>query len=196
MKPRVPCAQKEYYLLAEVGTSYDPDFIVLCYMLNDAVPTAIFPLDALLISAPKPFGDLLQGAYDSSYLLRFVRVKRKRDYLKLKPLDYGALYDNHAPGWLESRAYLVSMRRLARERGIPFLVLICPELVRLDEGHPYLETCETIRNFCLQEGIQCEMLFPYFEGWMASELWTTPTDRQPNRDGHAVIARALLEMLK
>ena len=77
-------------------------------------------------------------------MLRFLRIRLKRAYVKFNPLDYPSLFADDAMGWQESRAYLLEIAQSARDRGISFLVVIYPELVDLDNGHPHIYRYEIV----------------------------------------------------
>jgi len=187
---------KQFELLKEFGLEYTPDLVILCYLLNDAVPTAVFPLDAAFMNSSPQLAEALRKVYDLSYLLRFIRVHLKNLYLKLNPLNYPVLFAKNSPGWKESQSYLKAMAALTHQKGIPFLVLIYPQLIDLSDAHPYIEIYDIIQQFNQDNNISSKILFPYYKGKTDTQLWLSLTDRHMNSQGHKLTADIIFEILQ
>ncbi len=106
---------QEVMRLRNLGLSLDPDLIILGYFINDAEPT------------PKPsHGFLIEHSYLFAFLVSRMRL--------LKPatgsyLDYyRGLYADQGPGWQAAQAALRDLASISRERSIPAVVFIIPEM--------------------------------------------------------------------
>jgi lysophospholipase L1-like esterase len=72
-------------------------------------------------------------------------------------------------------------------------VLIHPYPDHFDDSHPYLPVYERVERAARERGLGVTQGFPYFEGRSARSTWVSLFDAHPNRDGHAILARALHE---
>jgi lysophospholipase L1-like esterase len=75
-------------------------------------------------------------------------------------------------------------------------VLIHPYPDHFDDSHPYLRVYERVEKAARERGLGVTQGFPHFEGRSAWEIWVSLFDSHPNREGHAILARALYGGLK
>jgi hypothetical protein len=125
--------------------------------------------------------------------------------LALRPLGLrgfgaaGELKDQYVdfdPRWQRMRAALLEMKRLAGERGIEFVLMVIPAMVKFtDATYPIPEYHAAMAAFCRENGIKCLDQLPAFWGLDGTEMWVSLTDGHPNGRAHRMIAEALAAFL-
>lgn len=188
---------QELQLLKEVGLRYEPDWVILAYVLNDAEP---MEKQAGLINKKfTRFIGLKDFIKQHSYLYAFLRRNMELLRHRVTPREFLETYDRQfdpaSPGWRVSKEALREMKSLADERRIRLLVAVFPRLVGLktDETYP----AQGIQNQVVQTagkelGIDTLDLLPALKGYDAESLKVTKTDTfHLNPQGHDIVARAL-----
>jgi hypothetical protein len=188
----------------QFGIRAQPDAVVLGYVLNDAEP-ALFhegsysglgvrrrlPTEQILADASPPH-TLLFKLRTTTLLWRFfadrTQSRRVADY-------YRSLYDEQAEGWVASKSALIGIAELCAERRIPFIVVVFPMLVQLEDQYPYLDIHARVCADAKSVGATVIDLLPALNGRRAEELWVHPTDQHPNEQVHAVAANLLKDTL-
>jgi lysophospholipase L1-like esterase len=92
-----------------------------------------------------------------------------------------------------------AMTRLARyglENDVCIMMLVHTDLHFLHFLHPMRRHYLAAEQAATQRGIAVQQSFEYFRGRDAPSLWVSPHDFHPNPEGHAVLARALLDGLE
>src|SRR5207249_4783239 len=106
---------QEVMRLRTLGLALDPDLIILGYFTNDAEPT------------PKPTrGFLIEHSYLYAFAASRIRLFKPStgNYLDY----YRGLYGDSEPGWQATQAALKDLASISRERSIPAMIFIIPEL--------------------------------------------------------------------
>lgn len=177
----------------------DPDLVLLTFYLNDAYDDA-------------RFGPLVQGGATPATLDEFLtdpgpswvvdwatsRWRRWRTGREISRIYRAQFSDNpviDGHDWDDSRAALARAVALTRDRGIPLVLVIFPELHELDDDHPFANIHSGVREAAEGLGIPVIDLLDTFRGEDASELWVHPTDHHPNARAHAIAARAIADVL-
>lgn len=110
---------------------------------------------------------------------------------------YLEMWSDANPGWRRTQERLREMDRRLRQRGARLLVAPWPLFVGLEAAYPFAPVHETIRRFCLREGIAHHDTLTSFLGRRSSDFWVHPVDRHPNEIAHRLAAEALApEVLK
>ena len=175
---------QEVMRLKNLGLAFDPDLIILGYFINDAEPT------------PKPSRGFL---IEHSYLFAFA-VSRMR---LLKPgtgtyLDYYRdLYDDEQPGWQATQAALRDLVSISRERTIPALMFIIPEMHELGDRYPFAGIHRRLERVASAIGLPVVDLFPALKGRKPeSDFWVSPLDAHHNAKAQGLLAKGIHDTLE
>lgn len=175
---------QEVMRLRNLGLAFDPDLIMLGYFINDAEPT------------PKPSRGFL---IEHSYLYAFV-VSRMR---LLKPgagtyLDYYRdLYRDDQPGWQATQAALRDLASISRERSIPVLMFIIPEMHELGDRYPFAAIHRRLGQIAAEIGWPAVDLLPVFKDRKPeSDFWVSPLDAHHNAEAQGLMAKGIYGALE
>src|SRR5260221_5636471 len=170
---------QEVMRLRSLGLAFDPDLIILGYFINDAEPT------------PKPSRGLL---IEHSYLFAFA-VSRMR---LLKPgtgtyLDYyRGLYGDDQPGWQATQAALRDLASISRERSIPVVIFIIPEMHELGDRYPFAGIHRRLEQVAAEIGLPAVDLFPAFKGRKPeSALWVSSLHAHHNAEAQGLLGKGI-----
>ena len=97
--------------------------------------------------------------------------------------------------WQHAQDNLRYIRSESNRLGAKFVLVIFPVLFGLDEDYPLDAAVQEIMRFAKAEQMTTLSLLPAFLGRSASELWVSPLDQHPNKEGHAIAANAIYEFL-
>jgi hypothetical protein len=189
----------EVVYLKNRWVSLEPDLVLLVFYLNDAYDDNRFA--SLIMGTDKPMERRLQQpAEPRSYLFDWARaiwknwrLQRRIASIYRSQFSSRAEIDGH--DWAASKEALAEAARFSRARGIPFGMVIFPELHSLDDGYPFHAIHEEVRRAGESLGFPVKDLFPTFEGEEAEELWAHSTDHHPGKKAHALAASSIFEFL-
>jgi hypothetical protein len=184
---------------------YEPDVLVYAFVPNDADQSPTFHarqsyLDdwiidrAAMVEAPEPpplgFFEPRLASFVGDRITSY-RVGREttRWYLEM----YG---EPNREGWERTQAFIRDMNQRIRARGGRFVILSWPLLVGLEGSYPFTPIHETLRRFCVTEGIEYLDLLATLRGRKSESLWVHPVDRHPNDVANALAADALLPVVR
>jgi len=182
--------EQEMLSLKEEGLAYQPDLVIVSFVLNDAAPMRqLVPEHARLPLAVrralKRF-DLVQLAYGFSKQMGAAMDREgfgeTESHSELAPGN---------PGWERARGALAEIARLSREHHAAPMVVVWPMLVDLDARYPYRAKHRLVVDECEKLGIPVFDLFSVFEGHDASALWASRDDHHPNAVALAMAAKAV-----
>lgn len=175
---------QEIARLKNLGLALDPDLITLGYFINDAEPT------------PTPNRGFL---IEHSYLFAFA-VSRMR---LLKPgtgnyLDYyRGLYRDDQPGWQSAQAALKDLGAIGRERSIPAIMFIIPELHDLSDNYPFAAIHRRLEETAMAAGLPVVDLFRSLKGRKPEQaLWVSPLDAHHNAEAQRILAERIYAALE
>ena len=184
-------------LLRERGWEYDPDLVILFFVLNDVEQN---------LSERRPTIDFFRNYtavyQDPDALSRFSMLwgwGRQRVQTTWGARTYGrrsvaTFVENHA-GWLESREALNDIHRQAQERDVPLLVVIFPFFHELDGEYPLQVIHDMVRAHCVSVGIPVLDLRDQYRRYNGPELRVHETDQHPNEIAHEIAADATTEYI-
>jgi lysophospholipase L1-like esterase len=186
--------------LATAADAYSPDLVVYGATLNDIVgpryQRTYRPLVGLAVA-------LRYGKYEQSRsrLLRFLWPRWVALEQRFSPsIDYThALHHNYfenVAAWDDFVAGLDEFASIAAARGLCAHVLIHTNLNDLDSDHAFLDIYRRIERASIDRGLSVTASFPYFEGRRPLDVKISLSDAHPNREGHAVLSRALFDGLR
>jgi hypothetical protein len=107
---------------------------------------------------------------------------------------YNNLYAADSPAWRETQQHVQAMRDACARGGVPFVVVITPDIHDLSPGTPYKALYGQIQAAYQRSGIPTISTFDALQsafGKDVSTLWVQSDDPHPNARGHAVMADVL-----
>lgn len=176
----------EVHFLEQEGLGFQPDLVVLVYVLNDAGYAGDLDLwEDFRDTYEKRW---LRWSYLASWVYAAVGRRTLGDRYARQVVQ-SALEDREA--WRESFRALSRGHEIARAGGAGYLVCLFPFLFKLDEGHPFKPAHERLAAHCIINGIPFLDLLEAFRGRADTELWVHPADQHPNEKAHAIAAEAM-----
>jgi len=184
---------QESELLRENIHLFNPDVVVLAYVMNDAEHQMNVPLSPgvkykLAYSwVCEFFKDFLNTKFPN--ICHFaVNIQKNEPYL------IGFKHNN--PKWKESKKALKSMVSLCNKRHIAFVVVILPDFTqRFDESYRYKYIHHSVTEWCKEFNVDSIDLLPNFLGTDHKKLWVIG-EGHPNEIAHQMIAEILSGYLK
>jgi lysophospholipase L1-like esterase len=177
--------------------AFEPDLVILVFYLNDAYDDERFA-DLIMGGG---HGQLQQVSESPSRLwalveTRYARWRAGRRVTEIFQSQFSGepAIDGH--DWEGSKIALSRVATMTRERGIPFAVVIFPELHALGDSHPFAGIYEQIEARVGSLGVPVLNLFTAFRGQRAEELWVHAADHHPNELAHRIAADAIWEFLR
>lgn len=188
----------ELALLRGAGLAYDPDLVIVHFVLNDV------ELDVFRPGKKIEFYVDYTNIYNStdwlssvSYLWswgrqRIVNSARSRRYVD----ECIAGFTEDSPGWKASREALSGIKAECDGRGVQLLVVVFPFFYELDGVYPFQPIHEAIVRYCREHGIRVLDLRSAYSSYHGPELWVHPSDQHPNEIAHDVAAQAIAKFLR
>ena len=196
---------QEAHLLKVEGLKYQPDLVVVGYVLNDPATGASLrqareARKSLLHEMKRTLAhsSLLHLTYSSwQKLVWRYRVWAGReevaDYIES---DYFSRLHSNEDGWSRVLSGMDSIGEACRERGIPVVWVIFPVLHEF-ETYRWKWIHELVGNAAVARGFNVLDLLESFRGYNARELQVDSGDHvHPNPLGHRVAAEALMGLLR
>jgi hypothetical protein len=182
--------------LADEGLDYQPDVVLLGYVLNDSedASAAETRRAADWSEARGPAPSLL----DRSALLRLVRGRVWATIENRRRISgYRSMYADGASGWIAARQALLRMGALTRQRGVRLVVAVFPLFGNpLDDGYPFAEIHDKVAQAAEASGAKVVDLLPVYRGLRWDLLVVDGVDDEhPNEIAHRIAAGALLRAL-
>lgn len=176
---------QELTYLEDRGLKLNPDLIVLAYYINDAEPVP---------------------AHDASFLVRnsylYVLVSSGLDAWARRGGNrpgyadyYRSLYKKDAEGWRQCRASLNRLAVVCREKEIPLIVSILPELHQVGDAYLFGDVHDSVQQIFASQGVPTVDLRDVFAKESPPSLWVSAGDVHPNAKGHRFIAAGLYDAL-
>jgi len=167
--------------LEQRGLGFEPDLVIVSFVLNDAVPAAqLVPLHARV---PLRLRRVLKRVALVQFLA--AGLKRLPAILAGRPFKGGSEAADlvpGSPGWQTVQESLLEIERLAAGAGAELLLVIWPMMEGLEADYPFATQHALVSGFCGEHGIPVLDLFPAFEGARTQSLWVAPDDHHPNAE--------------
>jgi lysophospholipase L1-like esterase len=196
---------QELIHLQEVGLLYQPDVILLGFTMSDA-ELGFFGLKN--VAGQNWPIQLKEWTKNHFALYQFIKLRLKRLVDRIEAANHDvevggtsvlpiqlAAAGKTSEGWELCRQSLENLAAIARDRGIPVLLIIYPFLGQLDDTHPFRESHALIARTASGYGMGVVDLLPYFTGREPSGLWVSQKDSHPNASANAIAARGIYEAL-
>jgi hypothetical protein len=178
-----------------------PDAIVLVYVENDNEIALPFDLER---QPPKTARErLYRWLVVHSRLFEwgvFAYRQRYPDWQGLSRMETrrqareaaGIPFSTEDLGWRESRAALERIADMARQRGVPFVVV----LFRYAAGGSTDRVLERLTEFSAATGVPVVDAMPWYADHPAAALVVSMFDPHPNVEGHERLARGILGLVE
>lgn len=165
------------------------DGIVLGLHLNDIVR---FPTSKIINDIKHSYEE---GSVAVSALYRFIARRVETAKERKRNIQEIIRQANEAePFFRENIAALLTLRRVAREQGIFFKVLILPVFIDLKD-YPFRSVNEQLHSILEGNNIEYIDVTRAFEGMDAESFWILPFDQHPNERATPIIAKTLCDIL-
>jgi len=173
---------------------FDPDEVLLSYVLNDVTGTE--------------FGEQRRRANrenirtatepsQKSLLATWVYINlRRHNQNKAQEVFWKSMYGESSPAFLKVQEALAALSKMTREDGGRLRAVIFPMLGADARNYPFTEVHKVIKEALLENGIDARDLLPDYEqygDW--SELIVASDDQHPNSKGHEIATTAIYEFL-
>jgi len=166
---------------------WDPELIVVGYTLNDPEVDPIQPLHQY-------FQD--PSWWQHSQLLRSIAWRKYRwDKRRLGRRDYYRYLHAHPRKWRSVVDGFAKIGAMAREKGIPALVVIFPETGRRWSPYLYEDLHRLVAETATQKGLHVLDLYDAFSALPAADLALSPDDHHPSRLAHELAAKAISDWM-
>lgn len=184
--------------LHEEGLAYDPDLVVVGYVLNDSEDSEAAEARRAREWAEEKREKRDPRFLDHSALFKlvgsriFATVENRR-----RIAGYRSMYRPDAPGWVAGQKALKLIGKLCTEKGIPFVVVIFPLFANpLDAGYPFADIHATVTQAASAAGAKVVDLRPAYEGLRWDLLVVDgAADEHPNEIAHRIAADVVLKAL-
>ena len=166
-----------------------PDLVVLHYFISDVQPRSMGRNSFIL-----KHSFLAAFLFDRWSLLK---LSLSGDYKDLYTF-YRDLYADGSRPWAETQQQIRSMHDAASRDGVPFVVMIVPDIHDLSPGTPYKALYSRIESVLKGMDIPTINTFDAFQqqfGDDVTKLWIQGDDPHPNARGHALMADVLYQWL-
>jgi lysophospholipase L1-like esterase len=183
-------SRQERQLLAQLMPIYRPDAVFLAYVVNDAEPPTAMPVP------PEETYRHARSWFLADWADHLNRHVFRRRFLPSAKDNVGSTYlDGFEEGsvkWRDSREAIREMRDLSAAVGIPFTVLILPDVTQnLDDRYAWRPIHDAVTRWGRELNIPTFDLLDEFRGRDHQTL-VVPWDGHPNADAHKEIATFLV----
>ena len=182
-------SRQERQLLEQLIPLYAPDQVFLAYVVNDAEPSTAMP------NNPEETYRHSRSWFLTEAAERLNRKVFRRRLLPSAKDNVGSSYlDGFEEGsvkWRDSREAIRQMRDLCAAAGIPFTVLILPDVTQhLDDRYAWQTIHEAVARWSAELNIPVFDLLALFRGENQQTL-QVPWDGHPNAEAHRRMAEFL-----
>ena len=185
--------------LATEGMAYDPDVVVVGYVLNDSEDPQSAEARRVRDWALEQKEEPGQRSFlDHSALHRLIRTRLGATAENRRRISgFGSMYAADAPGWVAGQKALKAMASLCRERGIPLVVVIFPLFGNpLDGRYPFAGIHAKVAQAAGDAGALVVDLLSAYRGLRWELLVVNgAADEHPNEIAHRIAADVLLKAL-
>lgn len=196
--------QQEWFVLKDMADKWQPDLIILGYILNDVEAKLFSTLDDGLVRRNREaqIQEVTQTAGDNRSILEIPRINRLiSSYFKTINQDselidyYNSIYRDENPNWVTTKEMLKNFGDYSKQKNIPVLVVIFPLLFELNDNYPFSNLHQKVITELKSNNLEYIDLRESLNGLEANALWVYPTDPHPNEIVHFLAAKKIFEKL-
>jgi lysophospholipase L1-like esterase len=186
--------EQEALLFEEKGLAYEPDLVLVGFVLNDAASMV------QLVPAREPRFPALHSFLKRLAVVQFLygHYKQIRMGMQTGRWSRSSVDPDFMPDtarWALTRKALQRIATLASSRGARTLVVVWPMLDDLDDRYAHLAKHQLVADTCRELGIPVLDLLPSFRGREAPTLWAETRDHHPNAEAQRIAAAAIVEAI-
>ena len=175
------------------GLDYDPDLVILFFVLNDVEQD---------VHGPVPKVEFLTN-YTNVYQSRdrFSEVSRLWSWARQRVLattrarayidDCVDSFHDHSYKWQLTTGALDDIQAALDERDIPLLLVVFPFFWELNGDYPFASIHDVVGQYATDHGLPLLDLREAYSQFRGPELWVHATDQHPNEVGHRIAADAV-----
>ena len=189
------------------GLRYQPDAVVVAYVMND--PEKVHPLredgrlDRIQIDAfyqrmaeliPRPVLPMTEYSHLSKFINRWLSYSNPNWRILHEELtNYFCRDIFEGEGWNECQQAFLRLKDLCREKNIFLLTVIYPIMYRLHNRgeHAFTPHYERVNDFQDRNGIHCADPLDDFIGQSVDSMRAYADDPHPSGESHAIFAKRL-----
>ncbi|GJM16954.1 MAG: hypothetical protein DHS20C13_22810 [Thermodesulfobacteriota bacterium] len=187
--------RQEAIALKHKGLKWDPELIIIGYVLNDPEIDSLQPLPAF-------FNETKWWQHVNIFRL-IAKFKQIYDVKMLGGGDYYIYLHKDERKWQSVVSGFESIKNAAKEKNIPVLLIIFPTIdnegLRVKDGfwdsYKYKDLHNKVENIADENGFYVIDLYDYYSNYPPQDLVSTPTDNHPNELGHRIAGEAILEWI-
>lgn len=182
--------------LAGEGLAYQPDVVVVAYVLNDSEDENA----AEARRASEWLEDRRESAarapslLERSALVRLVRGRLRATVENRRRVDgFRSMYADDYAGWRAGRTALRSIAGLCRERGVPLVIAVFPLFGNaLDDGYPFAALHAKVAQAGAEAGARVVDLLPQYRGldWHCLTV-DGANDEHPNEVAYRIASQSI-----
>lgn len=171
------------------GLNYQPDMILVGYILNDAEPVP--KIRSNFISRRSYLYVLGYSSID--HILRLIGVKPGYQQY------YSGLYSNNNDGWKHIEESLELLIESADRIGSKVVIASIPELRSVGSSYIFSFVDQKLKDFGSKKNVEVISLYPIFSNFDSDrkkeKLWVSPKDSHPSSLAHDIIANELAKTI-
>jgi lysophospholipase L1-like esterase len=197
---------QEVRFLEVEGSRYQPDLVLLFFVINDPEGTRVLDTEGHLLPVPEDIWLRLFRRYGSlsppdtvfhSYnavrrALMPLTARHRRMVEEAVEYYTNEIFQN--PGWNACQQALARLRQWRDDSDTSVVPIILPMLTDFDH-HPYVATYERFADACSEAGLAPVDAWPALQSYDADSLRLHPLDGHPGVYGHRVIAELVAREL-
>tara|TARA_B110000503_G_scaffold43274_1_gene70784 strand:+ start:23793 stop:24797 length:1005 start_codon:yes stop_codon:yes gene_type:complete len=173
---------------------FDPDEVLLSYVLNDVTDYAFL---VELIQADVWFKTTTKQLSQKSLFATWIYLSYHRA-LQSQTSDelWKLMYTKSAPRFLKVQQALAELSDMTQQDGVKLRAVIFPELGANAGSYPYTAEHNLVKATLLENGIDTRDLLADYEQYKDwTQLIVSTKDQHPNSKGHAIATTAIYEFL-
>ncbi len=179
--------QDEVITLEHKGMQWDPEVIIIGYVMNDP---EVEPIQQIPAYFREP------SWWQHSHLLRLFARGNKRIHMLLKGGgDYYHYLHADRKRWASVVGGFENIRDMADGSNARVIVLLFPDLWHAWDDYPYGSIHQQVTDLALDNNFEVVDLLEYYSAYSPAELRVSPSDGHPNELAHELATQAILEAL-